>query len=185
MTKLVLTLTRSIMLTGLAFGLVSQATAQAQSSATDPALQKTLQGISDKYEAAFNSKDAAGIAALYAENGVLIVGVPGDQVHSGRQDLEKFYEGAFKHGVSGLHATVEEVHSSGDVAWARGSFTEMRPAMQGGNGLEQVHGLFGGVYEREGDSYKIVQLTAFLKPMAPAQPAAGSSTPPASENTSK
>ena len=183
MTKLAMTLGRSILLTGLALSLASQATAQAQSS--DEGLKKTLQGISDKYQASFNQKDAAGVAALFTENGVLIAGVPSDQVQSGRAAIVKFYEGAFKRGVGDLHGTVEEAHSSGDVAWARGSFTEMRPAMQGGTGLELAHGMFGAVYEREGGDYKIVQLTAFFIPTASAQPSVGSSTPPASEKTSK
>jgi uncharacterized protein (TIGR02246 family) len=172
-------------MTELAVGLVSQAAAQAQSSATAQVLKRKFQGISGKYQAAFNNKDAAGVAALFAESGVLIVGVPGNQVYSGRQAVEDFYEGAFKQGSSDLQVTVEDVHSSGEVSWTRGSFTEMRPPMQGGNGLVQVQGLFGSVYEREGDDHKIVQLTVFLKPTAPTQPAVGSNTPPASESTSK
>lgn len=185
MAKLDIAIARSVLLTGLAIGLMTQATAQeSKRSASDQAAQSQIEALVGKYEAAFNRKDAAGVAALYAKDGVLMVSLPNNPVSSGRQAIEKMYEGAFKSGVSDLHGKVDEAHATGGVAWARGSFTEMRPAMAQGGAPEHVRGMFGGVYERQGGEYKIRQLTVFFLPSAPAQPAVGSTTPPASEGKS-
>jgi uncharacterized protein (TIGR02246 family) len=175
---------RSVLLTGLAIGLVTQATAQqSQSTPTNEAAQKRVEGLIGRYTAAVDNKDAAGVAALFAEDGVLLLAVPNTPLSSGRQAIQKFYEGAFKTGLTDLHTTVDDTHTAGDIAWARGSFDEMRGAMSQGGAPERVHGMWSAVYERAGGDYEIKQLTAFILPSAPAA-AVGSSTPPANEGTS-
>jgi len=62
-------------------------------AAADENLEQTVEQLAAAYADNFNKQNSAGIAALYA-NGGLLVGATGPQA-----DIAKYYEGAFKAGL--------------------------------------------------------------------------------------
>jgi ketosteroid isomerase-like protein len=144
-------------LTGLALGLTLPALAQraepspstqAQPKEAAPSAQERQQidALATRYAEAANRHDAAGIAALFTEDGVL---VSPKGIHSGRQAIEQFYRDTFNAAaVSGAALQTTELHGMGDLAWAVGQWR---------NNTEQ--GNWGSVDERRGGAWQLRMLS--------------------------
>jgi uncharacterized protein (TIGR02246 family) len=86
--------------------------------------------IARAWEKCANTRDARGIAALYAENATLLP--PGQPAISGRQNIEGFWQGFFDLGASDAKLKSVQIVSSGDLAYEIGEFSAMMPQPTGG-----------------------------------------------------
>lgn len=163
---------RSLGLTLFLIGLAMPATAQQTGSTAEQNALRMVEAFNVKYIEAYNNKDAAGVASLYTEDGVL---VPPGAIAVGRQDIEKAWRAVFDAGRTGLRYMIREAHAEGNLVWAVGQFTVMSPE-QGGV-MQERRGNFANLYQREGGDLKFrVHAFNFL----PAPPAlTGSSAAPA------
>jgi uncharacterized protein (TIGR02246 family) len=110
--------------------------------------------LSLKLEEAFKKNDASAIAALFAEDGILVVP---EGMFSGRQAIEKRYADLFQRSpittVSGqryqLNAIDNAIWSVGE--WWSTNQSETGPKFEGG--------YWSAIYIHEGDDWKIRLLT--------------------------
>jgi uncharacterized protein (TIGR02246 family) len=84
---------------------------------TDPALDK----LAKEFMAAFNAKDAAKVAALYAEDAVLMP--PDTPIVKGRAGIEAHYKREFQQGVSNLQLRPTESAITGAQGFEVGTST--------------------------------------------------------------
>jgi uncharacterized protein (TIGR02246 family) len=103
--------------------------------------------IARAWEKCANTRDARGIAALYADNATLLP--PGMAAIRGRQNIEGFWQGFFDAGAS--DATLKSVHisGSGDIAYEIGEYSAMMPQPSGGTA--PGNGKYLVVFERQPD----------------------------------
>ena len=129
----------------------------ASAFAQDADAKKQLDQFVSLYVESFNKQDAAGLAALYAEGGIL-VNPTGPQ-----PNLVKYYETAFKAGINRVEVSV-------DQAWSLGSETLLGIGKYRVTGKDQSGapiespGLWTATYVREGGKLKIRMLNAFPQP---------------------
>jgi hypothetical protein len=125
-----------IALVGLAISFALPVFAQ-EKEEVDPKILAAIQANDKAYDDAFNKHDAAGIAALFSENAVLVIRwgggggdstpSPGDTidgVFTGRAGVEKRYTALFKlrHFTDHLN-TLDQVHTPfATVPWAVGGY---------------------------------------------------------------
>jgi ketosteroid isomerase-like protein len=127
-----------------------------------PAVAADPKGESDKltakYMEFFNNKDAAGITSLFTKDYMRVV-------PSGVVDNTKYYEEAFKAGMTKLESkTIEAAAVTENVITAMGE-AKVTGKNDKGEPLE-ANALWSSVSVREGDVWKIKQLTSFPKPAA-------------------
>jgi uncharacterized protein (TIGR02246 family) len=89
----------------------------AQTGKTDPTLSK----MAKEYMTAFNAKDAAKVAALYAEDAVL--SVPNEPAARGRKAVQAWAQKNIDQGVGNLVLTPTESAISGNVAYETGTYS--------------------------------------------------------------
>ena len=158
--------TRLPALVGLTISLALPAAAQ-QTKCDGP--QDVCQAVADigrKYDEAFSKQDAAGVAALYTPDAVLVAEAP---IIHGQDAIQKFYAGLAKAGQMGKHSVeIDQVHVQGNTAWGVGSW-QVNPS----SGGPPVHGNWGAAYAPEGGTWKIRMLTANVIQTPPGQLAAG------------
>jgi uncharacterized protein (TIGR02246 family) len=104
-----------------------------------------------KYLERYNKKDAAGVAAMYADGGVL---VPPGPMTTGKQDIEKFWKTVFETGRTGLRYDSQQSQIEGSVVVSVGQFTVMVPDEKGV--LQERHGNFANVYKWTGSELKFL-----------------------------
>ena len=111
--------------------------------------------LATKQSEAFTNKDAAAVAALFTEDGVLVAP---DGMFSGRQAIEKRYEGTFQRWPLTLFNDLRDCHLKAidNAVW---SFGEWGGTLQDQTGPVFVKGYFSSIYVREGDAWKIRMLT--------------------------
>lgn len=68
-----------------------------------------------------NSGDAAGLAALYTENGQLLP--PNGEFVTGRQAIQEFHQGGMDTGIKSLKLETIEVEGMGKTAYEVGKYT--------------------------------------------------------------
>jgi uncharacterized protein (TIGR02246 family) len=103
-------------LAGLAFGACA---APEPPQAQDVSAE--IQALDDQFAAAFTAGDAAAVAALYTEDGLLLP--PNGDFVSGREAIQTFWQSVMDMGVAEVRLTVEEAESIGDTAWEVGRAT--------------------------------------------------------------
>jgi uncharacterized protein (TIGR02246 family) len=123
-----------------------------QKDTVDAKTAEQIRSLVRKYDEAFNRGDAAGVAALYTDDAVLVAP---EGTFSGRQAIEKrIADWDFQHAhasnrldkVDRLIAAGSEVHSTGK--WSA-DFREQS------GGANQIQGRYSWVLVREGDAWKI------------------------------
>ena len=139
---------RGTMLLALAAGVTAVATGAAK-AAGGPDPHKAVDAFIATYLGAYNRKDAAGVAALYADDGLL---VPPGPITTGRPNIEKAWRAVFDAGRTGLRYDIQQVEAQGDIVWSVGQFSVMSPE-QGGV-LKERHGNFANIYSWDGDGLK-------------------------------
>jgi uncharacterized protein (TIGR02246 family) len=100
------------------------------------------------FEKAANTKDAAAIGNMYAEDATLLP--PGSPLIKGRQNIQQFWQGFFNAGASDAKLRVVDVQASGDTAYEIGAFEANLPKPQGG-GTVRTQGKYVVVWKRQPD----------------------------------
>jgi uncharacterized protein (TIGR02246 family) len=96
----------------------------------------------------YNGKDAAGVAALYAEDGILVP--PGPMV-SGRVNIEKAWQASFDAGRTGIRYDIKRITAEGSIVLVVGQFTVKMPE---DGSLRDRSGNFVNVYQWDGSALK-------------------------------
>ena len=150
-------------LAGMSAAVVGQggeALAQQTSAAGRQDVRQAVEAFITKYLDAYNKKDAAGVAALYTEDGLL---VPPGPITTGKQNIEKAWRAVFDAGRTGLRYDIQQVQAEGNIVWSVGQFTVMAPDESGV--LQERQGNFANIYQWEGDGLKFrVHAFSFLPP---------------------
>ena len=112
---------------------------------------KAVETFTANYLKLWNAQDAAGVAALFVDDGMEI---PPTQPVTGRDNIEKWFASIFKAGATDLrYDEITRVQPEGNVVLAVGQFTVKLPAA-GGGPVRDVHGNFVNVYEWNGDDLR-------------------------------
>lgn len=120
----------------------------AEHSAADT--EKAVTAFAQHYVNLYNSKNAKGIADLFADDGVEVPPAP---ITMGRDNIEKWFESIFKRGATDLKYDLRQVTPAGDYVLAIGQYTAQLPKADGG-GMHEIGGNFVNVYEWVGDDLK-------------------------------
>ena len=129
-------------------------TSGAYAEGVDQNTKQQIEQITSAYQEAWNKHDAAGIAALYAPDGVLVTQAP-KVVKVGRQDIEQNYTNAFKVLPENRSNPVIQISLLGpDAAFAVGEFH------LSAEGDKRSDGHWTAAYTREGGKWRIRLLTA-------------------------
>ena len=143
-------------------GLTTSASAQQ----IDQNTRQQIERIAAAYVENWNKHDAAGVAALYAKDGVQVTATG---VRSGPQEIEQAYQSAIKTFPRHNGQTIEQISPLGNDADMR--IGEFHLSGQGDNGPTKLDGRYTSVDVREGGTWKIRILTAI--PIPPPAQAAG------------
>ena len=126
-------------------------------------VRQAVEAFVTKYLDVYNKKDAAGVASLYTEDGLL---VPPGPIVTGKQNIEKAWRAVFDAGRTGLRYDIHQVQAEGNIVWSVGQFTVMVPDESGV--LQERQGNFANVYQWEGDGLKFrVHAFSFLSAPRP------------------
>lgn len=111
-------------------------------------IQIQIAAINAKFDQAFNTKNAAAIAQLYADNAVVMPAPAGEPV-LGSAAIQTFFAGLIAAGVIDHQLTLVEAVEEGNLAYQRGKWAG---AMMNEKGERQT---FGGnvhlVYRKQAD----------------------------------
>jgi ketosteroid isomerase-like protein len=111
-------------------------------------IQSAISSINAKFDQAFNTKNAADIGQLYAENAVVLPAPAGAAV-KGRQAVVDFFTGLIVAGVIDHQLTLVDAVEDGNLAYQVGLWAG---AMVDAEGVRQT---FGGnvhlVYRKQAD----------------------------------
>jgi uncharacterized protein (TIGR02246 family) len=134
-----------------------------QKETVDPQLIQELDTMSKKYNEAFNNHDAAAVAAMYTEDAVLVLDAG---PLYGRQAIEKWHAAQFKSWQPKNHTSTIDPHSArmlgADTLTRSGEWSETG---KGKNGEDvPIKGYWSEIDTRQGDAWKICQLTGNLTP---------------------
>jgi uncharacterized protein (TIGR02246 family) len=110
---------------------VSMTAAHAQSAKT------SIEQASATFAEKFNAKDAAGIAAHYAEDAVVLP--PGESRKSGRAEIQKLWQSYIDYGVSDLKLESVSFEESGDIAVDEGVGISTVPGSDGKSTEDRTH----------------------------------------------
>jgi uncharacterized protein (TIGR02246 family) len=152
----------SIIVAVATLGLITSASAQE----VDQNHRQQIERIAAAYVENWNKHDAAGIAALYAKDGVQVTATG---VKSGPQEIEQAYQSAMKTFPQHNGQTIEQISPLGNDADIR--IGQFHLSGEGPNGPTKLDGRYTAVDVREGGTWKIRLLTAI--PIPPPAQAAG------------
>jgi uncharacterized protein (TIGR02246 family) len=114
-----------------------------------------IERIAAAYVENWNKHDAAGIAALYAKDGVQVTETG---VKSGAQEIEQAYQSVMKTFPAHNGQTIEQISPLGNDADIR--IGQFHLSGEGPNGPIKLDGRYTAVDVREGGTWKIRLLTA-------------------------
>ena len=110
--------------------------------------QQDIQELHSKFLKAFNAKDAAGVAAVYSNDAMLMPpNAPAVKTQLGVQEFARQF---FSPSISGILLNVAETTVTGDYAFCSGYYT-----MLGADGSSVDHGKFLEVLKREDQNWKL------------------------------
>lgn len=115
----------------------------------DAELMKAATELGRQYEAHYNARDSAGMAALYATDGRL-VSPEGPTLH-GRVALTAYYSKRFASEFRGYVTKVVEVHAQGNSGYGISEFAVSTPIVNGQT--HQLHGTMVSVYQHDADGW--------------------------------
>jgi ketosteroid isomerase-like protein len=129
--------------------------AQQSTTTTDPQITQKIRVLSRAYDDAVNNNNAAALAALFSEDGVL---VSDRGPIRGRKAIESWYAGVFQAWHPSNHIGTPDGNDphvscfSGDEAWETGDWSETEQFK--GRSI-QSRGYWSTIYVREGVDWKI------------------------------
>jgi uncharacterized protein (TIGR02246 family) len=141
----------SLLIASLLTGLATSAAAQQNVSQTD---QQAAREVHAQFTTAFNRQDAAGLAALFSEDGIRITP---QGIIQGRDAIHKDSDKRFQSRFHDLSITPLIVRTSNDSIWEAGEWT-----MKIGD--QPVRGYFAMTLVRNGNSFKIRDDTFNIAP---------------------
>ena len=100
------------------------------------------------FVAAFDKGDAAGVAALYAEEGQILP--PNAGFMKGREAIQAFWQGAMDMGIASAKLETLEVEGHGDTAIEVGKYK-----LHAQDGQELDAGKFIVIWKQEGGQWKL------------------------------
>lgn len=129
-------------------GLIALAIATPSLAHNQAEAEKAVAALVATYIEKYNDKDAAGVAALYAEDGIL---VPPGPVVSGKANIEKAWQASFDAGRTGIRYDIKQVQAEGNIVLVVGQFSVKVPE---GGSLHDRPGNFVNVYQWDGTALK-------------------------------
>jgi ketosteroid isomerase-like protein len=130
--------------------------------AEDADLRKQVDQISSAFAESFDKQDAAGLAALFATDYIIV------NQFGPRKDVAQLVEGTRKAGFDHEEITVDQVWPLGsDTALGTGQ-VRFTGKNQSGASIEAA-AFWTATYVREGGKWKVRMLTASPKPPQPAK----------------
>jgi uncharacterized protein (TIGR02246 family) len=111
-------------------------------------IQDAIAAANEAFMAAFNGGDAAGVAALYTEEGQLLP--PNADVMAGKEAIQAFWQGAMDMGIGSAQLEIVEVEGHGDTAIEVSRYT-----LCGADGQELDQGKYIVIWKREGGQWKL------------------------------
>ena len=139
----------------LAVGLAVPALAQekvAPCTGPEDACRQLAESIRG-YDAAFNKKDAAAVAAFYTEDAVYVTEGP---ILSGRDAIEKSYVNAFKTD-SNLVLNTQESRIMGDVSVAYGAWNVVSSGRSLHGNWVTLYVHTGGAWKMRVDTFNVIE----------------------------
>ena len=111
-------------------------------------IQAAIRAVDDDFEAAFETGNAAEIAELYTDDGMLLPA--GSDVVQGKKGIAAFWQGAMDMGIK--HATLEitEIEQHGDTAIDVGRYT-----LSGSVGQVIDQGKYVVIWKHEDGTWKL------------------------------
>jgi uncharacterized protein (TIGR02246 family) len=114
-------------------------------------VRKAVEKANLEFAESFRKGDAAGVAALYTEDAVLLP--PNSDMVRGRQGIKEFWGAAMRMGVKAGVLTTVEISGSGDMICEMGKYV-MKIQPQGQEPVEDK-GKYIVVWKRMVDGWKI------------------------------
>jgi len=170
-------------LTALVIGFAVPTFAQQKEPSLSEQDREQIAAIGKKNDAAWSQSDAAALAALFTEDGMMVT--PGG-ILSGREAIQQRDQSVFDNlrkrlgtEASGESAHITnvtkgvELHAIDDhTAWAAGEWTQTIPGPN--HTVREVHGYWASVHVRDGTTWKTRLLSVNV---ASAPAASGTATP--------
>ena len=163
-------------LVGLAISFALPTSAQ-QKDTANPEIRQQIDALDKRIGEAYSNDDAAAIAALFTEDGVLVT--PQGTVY-GREAIEKSYADMFlKFHLSDDKTKADQnsphtIGTAGNEIWETGDWTAVLQAQNGSPVHLQGHNAFVDI--REGDDWK-VRMEIFNVTPAPAVKPSATTSP--------
>ena len=167
---------------GLTIGFSVRALAQEKEPSLTEQDREQIVAVGKKNDEAWSKSDAAALAALFTDDAIFVT--PGATL-SGREAIEKRYQDVFqglkkklgsdlspegKH-ITNVTKNVEMHPLDNNAVWGVGEWSQMIPGPN--DTVKEIHGSYGCVTVRVGDSWKNRMLVVNVAPL----PAAGAATP--------
>ena len=111
-------------------------------------VREAIEAANAKFMATFNSGDAAGVAALYTEEGQLLP--PNAGFMKGKEAIQAFWQGAMDMGIAEARIYTLEVEAHGDTAIEVSKYT-----LHAASGQELDAGKFIVIWKQEGEQWKL------------------------------
>lgn len=124
----------------------------AQSGALSAKDQQPFADLANNWMTAYNKKDTAGVAALYAEDAIAVAPAG---IFQGRSALQKWIEADLQAGGHDMSISVTRTYALGNAFWSFGDWS-------GRYGDQTLHGHWSDIVVRVGDTVKIQQNTINL-----------------------
>jgi ketosteroid isomerase-like protein len=125
-------------------------------------LMQAAETLGKGYDDNYNAKNAAGMAALYASDGVL---VSATAVVRGTDNLKTYYQSRFDAGAGNHLTKIAEVHVQGDGGFGLGQVTATVPTPDGGR--RDIKGNLVTVYQHGSDGWHLRLVIASIAPPPP------------------
>ena len=116
---------------------------------TEAELLQAATALGRQYDANYADKNAGAMAALYAEDGVLIS--PSGPIVRGREALRTYYTSRFASGARRHAIKVVEVHVQGNGGYGLAQFSVTVPSANGDP--REEHGSIVTVYQHDPDGW--------------------------------
>jgi len=111
-------------------------------------IREVLMAANEKFMAAFNQGDAAGLAALYTKNGQLLPAHSNFVTH--QPAIQAFWQGAMDMGIKSARLETLETEEQGDTAYEVGKYT-----LQGEAGQLLDTGKYVVIWKQEDGQWKL------------------------------
>ncbi len=144
---------------GVALALTIAASAGPGRAADSQELMAAAAAIGRSYDENYNAGNAAGMAALYAEDATFVSPVA---TIAGRPAIEAYYRGRFAAGATGHTTRIVSVQPMGEGGYGIGQFSVHAPGPDGQ--MRELHGNLVTIYQHEGGAWHMRLLIASLAP---------------------